>query len=288
VSSRVILVRPTGFTSRVKIEFMRIALEDLFKNIVLFIINRKYRSFVIVSFRLGLKKRGEEVNFRFLGKKIRIPDTTSFIWQYYEIFFKEYYKFQKTSKQPVIFDCGANLGLSTIYFKRANPNAIIHAYEPDPRVYDVLSSNVTAFDFEGVTMHHSAVWNKNETLSFESSGADSGRLGDSGNNTIQVEAIDLKEHLQNYPKVDFMKIDIEGAEYTLLRHLQDDLKRISSLFIECHTFIDQEQGIGEILDILSKNGFRYFIHNESNRRSPIVNRKEVDGMDMQLNIFAYQ
>ena len=41
---------------------------------------------------------------------------------YKEIFVEEIYKFETTKSHPVILDCGANIGISTIYFKTIYPN----------------------------------------------------------------------------------------------------------------------------------------------------------------------
>ena len=59
---------------------------------------------------------------------------------YQEIFVEEIYKFESNKSHPVIFDCGANIGISTIYFKTIYPNAIVHAFEPDANLFEILPS----------------------------------------------------------------------------------------------------------------------------------------------------
>ena len=38
----------------------------------------------------------------------------------------------------VAFDIGANVGLWTTLMSRANPNAMVHSFEPNPAAYDML------------------------------------------------------------------------------------------------------------------------------------------------------
>src|SRR5215203_998957 len=74
-----------------------------------------------------------------LGRPLRCVDGASFVASYSEIFKRGIYRFETQSDSPVIIDCGANIGLSVIYFKRLFPAARIIAFEADPSVFDVLS-----------------------------------------------------------------------------------------------------------------------------------------------------
>ena len=269
---------------------MRVAAEDLFKNIAYFFLDKRYRNFIWLSLKLSFAKRYKETTTSISGLKFKVPDYLSFIWQYHEIFHSESYKFQTTKVSPLIYDCGANVGTSVLYFKKNYPKAIIKAFEPDPKVFGYLKNNLEKNKIQDVQLFNAAVWTENTTLNFEDDGADAGKISQNKKASIQVKALWLKELLQKETEIDLLKIDIEGAEYAVLEDCQTELQKVNHLFVECHSFLNKPQKIEEILTILTNARFRYFIHNESRRKSPFINKtpKQAIIMDMQLNIFAYK
>ena len=66
----------------------------------------------------------------------------SFLHSLEEIFEEEVYRFQTENKTPLIIDCGANIGLSVLYFRRLFPNAKIIAFEPDEGIFKILQKNM--------------------------------------------------------------------------------------------------------------------------------------------------
>ena len=79
---------------------------------------------------------------------------------------------------------------------------------------------------------------------------------DNPKNSYKVETIDLDELIDG--EVDFLKMDIEGAETGVLCGSQK-LDKVKQLFIEYHSFVDDKQKLSDLLSCLIKNGFRYFI-----------------------------
>ena len=269
---------------------MRIALEQIFKNLALFFIDRDFRSFIFLAFRIGGKKRYQEQSIKINGIKMSIPDNLSFLWQYHEIFVQKSYNFKPLCDSPIIFDCGANVGTSVIFFKKYFPKSVITAYEPDPSIFLYLKQNVAANKCDNVELVNAAVWNEKTTLLFHSEGADGGNItaDKSSINQIEVQALVLKDEIAKQERVDLLKIDIEGAEYQVLEHCQSVLRKVENIFLECHSFSSDTQKIQDILAILNKSGFRYFILNESRRKQPFVNTSLEKPMDMQVNIFGYR
>lgn len=222
-----------------------------------------------------------------LGKNIEIADAPSFFSMYREIFKKEIYKFKSETKKPYIIDCGANIGLSVIYFKNLYPEAEIIGFEPDKRIFDMLKNNIKSFDFNNVQIIQKALWNKEGETRFSSEGADAGRLADKNETTnpTTVMTTSLRSYLGK--PVDFLKIDIEGAETVVMEDCADLLINVKNLFVEYHSFGDKEQKLDILLGILKKAGFRYYIYNFGVlSHHPFEEKKTYLGMDMQLNIFA--
>ncbi|MDQ0640901.1 hypothetical protein QF042_004466 [Pedobacter sp. W3I1] len=90
-------------------------------------------------------------------------------------------------------------------------------------------------------------------------------------------------------KIDFLKIDIEGAEYLVLKDIEDNLSNVENLFIEYHSSPDCKQTLSEILGILTKSGFRFYIKEAwDNLPIPFEHRLYKPFWDLQLNIFAFR
>src|SRR5215471_7593686 len=91
--------------------------------------------------RLRSLPRYQPATTEIFGEPLELIDASSFIWMYREIFDLEIYRFNAKTKRPYIIDCGANIGLSVLYFKQLYPESQIVAFEPDEAVFAVLSRN---------------------------------------------------------------------------------------------------------------------------------------------------
>lgn len=225
---------------------------------------------------------------KLLGIEIDVPDNASFLFMKDEIFKDEMYKFQSENYKPIIIDGGANIGLSTIYFKNLYPDAQITAFEPDPEIFGFLKRNLKSFGYTDVALMQKALWNMSTTLSFESEGADAGLIADESlvnPKVLEVEAISVKPYLKQ--TVDFLKLDIEGAETEVLIDIKDSLSNVKRIFVEYHSFIGKEQTLDTILTILREEGFRLYVSSPGLlSKSPFVQINTYNNMDMQLNIYG--
>ena len=105
-------------------------------------------------------------------------------------------------------------------------------------------------------------------------------------NTIKIETIRLKDYLQE--KVDFLKIDIEGPEFDIIKDCREDLKNVENIFVEYHSFAENPQMIGELLIYLKEAGFKLYIKEAwENMKNPFIEKKG-PYFDLQLNIFGYR
>lgn len=212
-------------------------------------------------------------------------DSSSFLFIYDEIFKTNIYYFKANTATPYILDCGANIGLGTIYFKQLYPKAQIIAFEPDPKIYDVLHQNVLAAGLKNVQLVKAALWKEDTVLSFSQEGADGGGLADNGDTVIKVQAEKLSKYIDK--QVDFLKIDIEGAEVEVIKEIADKLHLVQNIFIEYHSYADKPQELEIILDTLRRTGFRYYVYNVSKlTTNPYLKINTSAGMDMQINICA--
>ena len=100
---------------------------------------------------------------------------------------------------------------------------------------------------------------------------------------IDVETLKLDDIIND--EVDFLKMDIEGAETDVLLSSKK-LDQINQMFIEYHSFHDSDQKLSQLLEVLSQNRFRYYTQEIFCPNNPFLKTESFNRMDLQLNIFA--
>jgi FkbM family methyltransferase len=249
--------------------------------------SKRYREFSRLMGKYGHLPRFQPRDVRFMGYRFRVPDLPSFLWQFKDIFVDELYRFRPGSENPVIYDCGANVGLSCLYFKLLSPGARIVAFEADPAIAQVLEENLRANSIGDVEIVAKAVHTREGSIQFGVHGADGGSVYLQGQK-IEVEAVRLRDWLAQEEGVDFLKLDIEGSEVEVIPDCADVLGRVENLFVEYHSWGSLPQRLDELLKTLRLAGFRYYIQGLTERRAPFVHRAQGQPLDLQLNIFAYR
>lgn len=213
----------------------------------------------------------------------------AFYETYQEIFEQNIYSFLPKTDTPLIIDCGANIGLSLLFFIKQYPKAKIIAFEPDQSVLSYLKKNLNCNKLDKVELHEKAVWDSVTELKFYTDNGMGGRVETAYKNqeAVTIETVRLRDFLKS--PVAMLKIDIEGAEYTVLKDCEDVLTNVSNLFVEYHSFNNEEQHLDDILAILKKSGFRYHLKESFSRKKPFVNRHILcEKFDMAINVFAYR
>src|SRR5437899_5713355 len=157
-----------------------------------------------------LKPRFTPGTIRMLDYELRYSDLLSFCVQWQDIFVKRCLDFQSATDAPRILDCGANVGLASLYFRRRYPRARITAYEADPHLAVMASDNLRTNGAD-VEVVHAALWTSNDQLTFRCEGSDSGMIeslpGAVDGRAVAVRAQRLRDVLEAEP-FDLLKLDI--------------------------------------------------------------------------------
>src|ERR1700739_2755043 len=77
----------------------------------------------------------------FLGLKASAYTYQTIDYLFEEIFIGNEYFFESNRPDPVIIDCGANIGFATLYFKKSYPASKIICFEANPYAFEVLKEN---------------------------------------------------------------------------------------------------------------------------------------------------
>ncbi len=203
----------------------------------------------------------------FSNYKILTYNLNSFIYLIREIFIEKEYFIELKTNEPLIIDCGANIGISILYFKKIFPQAKIIAFEANPFAYDLLQKNIANNNLTKVDAYNFALTDQEGEISFFI-GKDLGTMVGStkkargGDKEIKVSAKKLSSYLDNIDNIDVLKIDVEGAEWQIIRDLETTscLKKVNNYLIEFHHHLANEPSkFSEFLKIFEDNGFCYSI-----------------------------
>lgn len=265
------------------------ALKEGVNSVIDKIFDNPLRKIGVTWLQLRLLKyfpKSELQNHSLFGKETYFYGKDEYLYGLKEIFVDEIY-LQKLPENSYIIDCGAHIGLSIIYLKRLCPRADIIAFEPDLTNFNVLKKNIDSHGLSFVELKNEAVWTSNTTLSFIAGGNMSSKIGTVADTTVKVKAIKLRDLLIR--KVDFLKLDIEGAEFDVIKDIQDKLLMVESLFIEYHGSFEQNNELIEILLIVTKCGFIYYIKEATPvYKHPFLRIDSNKSYDIQLNIFCFR
>lgn len=192
--------------------------------------------------------------FRFPFGPVRYMDAGVMLSLYREIFLDRGYEVAGLGDAPVILDCGGNIGMSVIWFKQRYPRARITVFEADPQTADLLEENVRALGLTSVTVVRAAVSDVAGKVSFVPEGSLGGHVGDGAG--VLVDAVRLSDLITE--PVDYLKVDIEGSEFGVLKDLCATGKMALVKYVACelHGSPAVQDQVAELWTALSRAGFR--------------------------------
>lgn len=160
---------------------------------------------------------------------------------FYEVFAMEAYQIGDDVIDPqsvrTIVDCGANIGITALYFAGRYPNARIFSIEPDPSNFALLKQNVASEP--RIVPINAAVVGRNTGPVFLSQDrpawGNSITQGGDGVSGVEVPAITIDELCAQHgvERVDLLKVDIEGAEEPMFAE-PHFLPKVGYIVIELH------------------------------------------------------
>jgi FkbM family methyltransferase len=133
-----------------------------------------------------------------------------------------------------IVDCGANIGISSLFFAARYPGATILSVEPDPENFALLEANVA--QVPRITPIRACVTGRPQRLvRFTTDQPAWGNRIATGEDGVLVPAITIDEicNQNGLAKIDLLKLDIEGAEEQVLGN-GTFLSRTEHIIVEMH------------------------------------------------------
>lgn len=183
-----------------------------------------------------------------------------------------------------VIDVGANIGvISTICGLRVRPTGAVHSFEPLSSTFEVLKKNISTNGLEGiVTANRMAVTDRSgDVVKFDYCDlhSDITRISNNERDNLQgwhaeyeqVSSITLDDYVasRSIAKVDFFKIDVEGAELLVLAGAHKVLEsHRPTVLCEFNFEALKELGgsCGELWDKWIDYGYSFFDYNHRARK----------------------
>ncbi len=218
--------------------------------------------------RWGDTSAGE---LRMLGRTVRYPNRAYALFLLHEIFVNAEYAFQRRNPRPRIVDCGANIGMSVLFFTAYAPGASIVAIEADPTTFVALRRTVDQNNLADIELINAAVAATDGAVALYSAAGDSGSITASvvpewGGGASQTVSARRLSSIVTAP-VDFLKLDVEGAEYDVVDELASAgrLELIAEAVIECHDTAERRDARAALIERLRQSGMRVTLRHVNER-----------------------
>lgn len=203
----------------------------------------------------NLDKFGLLKNLIYENKKDREPALPL-----YEIFCTQIYdrgEKCQIKEDDIVFDIGGNIGLFS-YYSICRGAKEVHCFEPSPLSYSTINEN---FKFHNLYTENKAVTSYTGQIEFfdnaNSSINSSAYIEGEGSIKIVCECISLQDYIiaNNISRIDYLKIDCEGAEYDIIESLDEKFlsESIRNMCIEYHLNYDGK--IYKMIEKIERCGF---------------------------------
>ena len=166
-------------------------------------------------------------------------------------------EFVSVSENDVVMDIGLNFGLFSLDALQYNPKKII-GFEPNPKLIGYFAK----LNIPNVELYQAAVSDKTGKITFFENNFP-GRSSlhyDMSTDTIKssydVDVYDINEILEKYDKINYLKVDCEGAEYEIFAGMNDNVlsNKIDKIAIEFHN-IPTDSKVVNLISKIKSCGF---------------------------------
>ena len=165
-----------------------------------------------------------------------------------------------------ILDIGAHIGVFSMAAALDNPTAVIHAFEPLPVSFRLLSSMIRRSRVANVHAHELALSDREgeadlfvrreaQGMSASDASLIAGFREDCDRVPVQLATLDRFAARQGLRDIDLIKIDVESAEYLVFRGAADVLRAERPVILSEVLLGSKEQ---ELHAELSRHGYVYF------------------------------
>jgi len=139
----------------------------------------------------------------------------------------------KPCKEDIVISAGGLYGETAIWFAdKVGPNGKVFSFEPLKKNIKIFKDNIIKNNLTDIiTIVDKGLWDKNETINFNLYDPDD--PFNSNGEKIQGVTLDHFVEKNKIDKIDFIKMDIEGAELTALKGAEVTIKKFKPILAIC-------------------------------------------------------
>jgi FkbM family methyltransferase len=186
---------------------------------------------------------------------------------YFGTKFDPIFDFLKTYLQEgmVFVDVGANIGSHAINAARlVGRTGSVFAFEADPDTYHLLADNIKSNSLRNIVLKQTCVSDHVGTLSFykHKDSAKSSIVDRGEKLSVTLPSDTLDNLVPADTKIDILKVDVEGAELSVLRGgrtVFSDQRRPSVVIIEVFDVRDNTDKSEGIREVLEGYGYKFYL-----------------------------
>jgi FkbM family methyltransferase len=144
-----------------------------------------------------------------------------------------------------VVDIGAGAGEETLTFSRAvGPSGKVISVEAHPRTFRCLKALVEYNGLKNVTALHRAIVEPGRSITTidDSSNYLANRVRESAGSAVRATTMDEVVRELGLRRINFLKMNIEGAERLAIQGMSQTLKQSEVLCIACHDFLADKVG----------------------------------------------
>ncbi|MGF1601475.1 MAG: FkbM family methyltransferase [Thermosynechococcaceae cyanobacterium] len=167
-------------------------------------------------------------------------------------------------QQVTVFDVGANHGQWSVRLKELLPDSVIHCFEIVPNTFDILVEKLAAH--KGIVFNNTGLSDVPRELQVtfftdEDTGSSIQALPwDSPSKSVACDVVSGDQYCKEHgiDKIDFLKVDTEGHEVSILKGFSERLKSEKITLIQFEygfTYLPPRSTLGDVYDLLSPYGY---------------------------------
>lgn len=173
----------------------------------------------------------------------------------------------KIKPTDTVVDIGGHIGIFSLFASKRAKMGKIFCFEPNPNNFSLLQKHIEINNIKNILCYNLAVSNNVKVKEFYIAknryftGRHSLLPYNGPSDKILVKSTSLENiiKMNNIDRINFLKLDCEGAEFEILFNLKNDiLNRIDRISMEFHN-IDEKNNAINLKSFLQNNGFNVFI-----------------------------
>lgn len=200
------------------------------------------------------------------GLQISFTNYGQLLDMFEEIFILKAYKPISLENPGLILDCGANIGISVLYFKLMYPASRIIAFEPHLPTFNLLRRNIANNGLTGIEIRQRALSDHEGVMTLYGDSRLTLNMSLDKEYAAYEKTFEQETHTERLSHfvtqpIFLAKLDVEGSELMIIEDLMatEKLRDVQNLIIEYH----HDNGLEDFVERVRDFGFSSKVRKKS-------------------------